>query len=112
MDSFDPKEKLGCAENSASPGSEIVDPRAADDFDPRCYPRADGVSAPSPEANERDDRIKLEFCAVYYQLNRLYARLIDLRRREGDQADERGERVLLQEIETHLRIRDGLEDRY
>src|SRR6185369_9961290 len=86
--------------------------RSESDFDPAFYPLAGGGPPPSPESDDRDDRIKLEFCAVYYQLNRLHARLTDLRKQLRAPAGGDQERDLLREIERTLRLRDALEDRY
>jgi hypothetical protein len=91
---------------------EFNDPRSESDFDPAFYPLAGGCPPPSPESNDRDDRIKLEFCAVYYQLNRINARLTDLRKQQGEPAAGDQERCLLMEVEGTLRLRDALEDRY
>ena len=92
--------------------SEFSDPRSGNDFDPKFYPQADGAAPPSAAPEDRNGRIKLEFCAVYYELNRLHAKLSELRLREGDSLGHGQERELMQEIEKHLRLRDKLEDQY
>src|SRR5947207_14278456 len=102
MNSFSTPKTPGPLGGTTSGTSGFMDPRLEKDFAPTFYPAADGAPAPSPESNDRDDRIKLEFCAVYCHLNRLYARLTDARRHTADRANsERRERELLQEIETH-----------
>jgi hypothetical protein len=112
MNASDPSDMPGRTGDSALQSSGFVDPRSEKDFDPRFYPQGDGVAAPLSESNSRDDRIKLEFCAVYYRLNRLHARLAEMRRHVEALAGDARERDLLQEIEKHLRLRDELEDRY
>jgi len=112
MNSLNPSQKPGIPGESDSLTSGSIDPRAEKDFNSKFYPAADGCPPPSPESHDRNDRIKLEFCAVYYQLNRLHAGLTDLRSHPGNLTDVHRERALLQQIEAHLRIRDGLEDRY
>ena len=106
------------SENPGPPGSPpslslgLIDPRLERDFDPKLYPKANGALPPAPEAEDRDDRIKIEFCAAYYQLNRLQTGLTEMRRGASYSAGDGRERELMQEIEKHLRIRDELEDRY
>lgn len=90
----------------------LVDPRLQTDFDPKLFPKAKGNAVLIPEIKDPNERITLEFCTVYYELNRLYAS--SKRAREQEQSPERSvqERALMQEIEKYLRIRDELEDRY
>lgn len=114
MNSLDRMERpgAGATGESLSPSPGFVDPRTGRDFIPEFYPLADAGRAPLPSAQERNDRIRSEFCAVYYHLNRLHAQLTDLRARAASSVDNDQERPLLQEIEIHLRHRDSLENRY
>ncbi|MEO8428119.1 MAG: hypothetical protein ABI651_13495 [Verrucomicrobiota bacterium] len=90
----------------------FVDPRSEADFDPNRYPTADGTAAPASAPKDRNERITLEFCTVYYQLNRLYARLMETRSHAENPERSVKERAVMQEIENYLRSRDELEDSY
>jgi len=57
----------------------FTDPRSRAEFQPQHYPRVNGQEAPPPSATERNDRIKLEFLAAYYELNCACARLLAVR---------------------------------
>ena len=75
------------------------------------YPTADGKPIPARNSKDRNARVKAEFLAAYHTLNRCYADLLEIRRKQiNDSA--RGERAALRKIETALRRRDQLEDRY
>lgn len=102
----------GRSGGSPTHSSQFIDPRSEEDFDPRFYPKADGASATSTESSDRDDWIKLEFCAVYYRLNQLHAKLTEMRGNAGEPDGESCAPELMQEIEKQLRLRDELEDRY
>jgi hypothetical protein len=103
----------GESEPLSTPSSVSFDVRLASDFAPQFYPQADGAPVPPGGSGDRDDTIKIEFCAVYYQLNRLHACLSELRQKEeGSSPDRLQERELLEEVENHLRLRDALEDKY
>ncbi|MCI0539602.1 MAG: hypothetical protein L0Z50_30700 [Verrucomicrobiales bacterium] len=112
MNSFNSNDMPGRAGHSAGTCSGFIDPRWEKDFSPSLYPKADGALAPSPESGDRDDRIKVEFCAVYYRLNLLHAQLTEMRKNAGDSDGDRRACDLMGEIEKHLRLRDELEDRY
>ena len=92
--------------------SGAEDPRSRDGFLPQYYPSANGKYAPPVEATERNDRILLEFLAAYYELNREYARLREVRQQPDSPARIEAERERMQTIEKALIRRDGLEDRY
>lgn len=94
--------------------SEWFDPRKATDFNPRWYPKADGRDAPACDSTDPHDRIRLQFLAAYYELNRSYARLMQLRRAAPKKpgTPQAGEAAALKQIEAILRRRDALEDRY
>jgi hypothetical protein len=87
-----------------------TDPREEVGFIAEYFPLANGHAAPAANLVDKNDRIIVEFLAVYYRLNCTHARLVDVRNREG--TGSHAERPLLQEIETALRVRDGLEDKY
>ena len=95
--------------DTANEFSTPADPRSTAGFIPELYPLANGHSAPAMTATERTDRIRIEFLSAYYQINLAYARLLKFRESKDTAQSERG---LLQEIETMLRIRDALEDKY
>jgi hypothetical protein len=88
---------------------QLGEPRGEPDFDPAFYPVAQCVSAPDLPTTSSSEQIQGEFCAVYYRLNRLHARLQENRRTSGVGEQER---ELLRAIENHLTLRDELEDRY
>ena len=92
--------------------SAFVDPRCRSDFLPQHYPTANGQTAPSVAATERNDRIILELLAAYYDLNCGYARLLEVRKSANSPERREAERKCLQTIEKVLIVRDGLEDRY
>jgi len=92
--------------------SGFQDPRSRSDFLPQHYPRANGKEAPPIDAAAQNDRIVLEFLAVYYELNSESSRLLEVRKRPDSQQRSEAERERLQAIEKVLILRDGLEDRY
>jgi hypothetical protein len=98
--------------NSGTGSYQWVDPRQRPDFQPDHYPKVDGHEAPPGNAPERNDRIKAEFCAVYYDLNRLYARLLNARKTLTGATGKAAEREIIQAIEKVLIGRDALEDRF
>jgi len=75
------------------------------------YPTADGEPGPARNSKDRNARVKAEFLAAYHSLNCCYGDLLEIRRKQiNDPA--RDERAALRKIETALRLRDQLEDRY
>ena len=82
------------------------------DFRPEYFPRANGRVGPAPDAIGRNDRIKLEFLAVYYRLNCEYARLLQARAKAESPECKKTDAKCLRAIETILIVRDGLEDKY
>jgi hypothetical protein len=112
MNSSDPSQTLKPAGDNFSEEVRFIEIRAEEDFDPKLYPKVDGSAAPGSAPKNRNERITLEFCGVYYALNRLYMRLWETRNRAEGPARNARERATMQEIEKHLRIRDELEDRY
>lgn len=88
------------------------DPRSRSDFRAKCYPRANGGKAPPLDAAARNDRIILEFLAVYYDLNCQYAALLQVRKGLKSAGRTRTEAEHLLAIERSLIARDRLEDRY
>src|SRR5262245_26378649 len=63
-----------------SAGIGCGDPRSYPDFRPPFYPAVNGKTAPSVDTAGRNDRITLEFLAVYYELNCRYAALVEARK--------------------------------
>ena len=91
--------------------SGFQDPRSRSDFLPQHYPRANGKEAPPIDAAAQNDRIVLEFLAVYYKLNCEYFHLLEVRERPDSRERSGAERERLQAIEKVLILRDSLEDR-
>ena len=87
------------------------DPRREPGFRPSFYPSANGKDAPPVDADAQNDRILLEFLAVYYELNCEYFRLLEVRERPNSRERAGAERERLQAIEKVLILRDSLEDR-
>src|SRR5947208_2796583 len=90
--------------------SGFQDPRSGNGFLPQHYPRANGKDAPPTDAAARNDRILLEFLAVYYELNCEYSRLLEVRKRPDSQQRNEAEREQYKAIEKVLVLRDDLED--
>lgn len=90
----------------------FTDPRSRAEFQPQHYPCVNGQEAPPPTARGRNDRIKLEFLAAYYDLNCEYARLVAVRQEADSPARREAEKKCLQNVESLLIVRDGLEDRH
>ena len=88
------------------------DPRRRPDFRPQYYPKANDRNCPPPGASARNDRVMLEFLAVYYQLNCEYARLVETRAMTQSPDRAKTEQECLHAIEKALILRDGLEDHY
>ncbi|HTL55812.1 MAG TPA: hypothetical protein VL361_09040 [Candidatus Limnocylindrales bacterium] len=88
------------------------DPRSRTDFRAKYYPRANAREGPPPDASARNERVMLEFLAVYYELNCQYAALLEERKNSRASAQTRRELELLRAIERTLIARDRLEDRY
>ena len=86
----------------------ISDPRVGTDFEAVHWPLGDGGDAPPANSAERIERRKIEFLAMYYALNRLYARLAAIRARASAEDDH----PILQEIQIAIQDRDSLEDFY
>ena len=90
----------------------LTDPREAPGFRADFYPTANGKAPPPPGSPDPHDRLVLDFLSAYYQINRGYARLLEIRAEAPSEERQQRERVALQEIETTLRTRDALEDFY
>jgi hypothetical protein len=93
--------------DSASP-----DPRNAPGFLPHLFPSANGAASPPFTADERNNRIVMDFRAAYYEINLRWVRLCELRAQSQIPDFEQRERAALQAIETALRHRDEMEDHY
>jgi hypothetical protein len=100
-----------CMSDQPTP-TRLDDPRSHADFDPHLYPGVNRQEAPAPNATERNNRIKLEFLAVYYRLNREHVRLQNLRGQPETEQRRAGELDILRAIERLLVLRDNLEDEY
>lgn len=90
----------------------LNDPGSRQEFQHKFYPLANGKPGPPANAEDRNDRIMLEFLAVYCELNRAYSKLLDVRRSLESPDRGRAEDAVLREIEKILIERDDLEDRY
>ena len=93
---------------------EWLDPRKARGFNPDWYPKADGREAPASDSSDSCDLIRLQFLAVYYELNCGYARLQAFRSANPKKPGtaQAGELTALKQIEALLRRRDALEDQF
>jgi hypothetical protein len=91
----------------ASPS--LKDPRIGSNFLPHFLPLSDCGDPPPPDAPGRNDQVRLEFLAAYYELNTAYAQL--LLDQQKDRAPTESARAS-RKIERLLRLRDHLEDRY
>jgi hypothetical protein len=94
----------------ASPAFE--DPRTRSGFRAKYYPKANRREAPAVNTTGRNDRVILEFLAVYYELNCQYDALLQARKKPKSPERTRTEAAHLQVIEQILIARDRLEDRY
>src|SRR5262245_52730713 len=95
-----------------APSSAFQDPRSRSDFRSEYYPKANGRQAPPLNASGRNDRLMLEFLAVYYDLNCQYATLLQLRKEPKSAGQASTESEHLRAIEKTLIARDRLEDHY
>jgi len=95
-----------------APAAPLTDPRTSPDFLPQLFPSANGSTSWPVSDDEKNDRIVMDFLAAYYQINRGWARLRELRARPPEADFATLERSALESIETALRIRDELEDHY
>jgi hypothetical protein len=94
------------------PKPRFADPRNAGDFCARYYPKLSGEPAPTVRCRDRSARIKREFLAAYYALNRAWASLRQVRKLKSSAARTQRERLPMLKIERALRRRDALEDYY
>ncbi len=85
------------------------DPRIAPDFDPNCFPLANGDPLPMEEASELQ-RLQLSLACAYYLLNRAYAALCEFRDKGAENQGDQSEYELLQEIEKALIHKENQED--
>ena len=94
--------------------SERCDPRNEADFCLQWYPKADGKDAPPADSTDRQDRIRLKFLAAYYNINKAYAHLLEIRRIHSIASAEgkTAELEALRAIEVLLCERDALEDEF
>jgi hypothetical protein len=95
-----------------APKPRVRDPRGAAGFHQGWYPSANGGEAPAAGARDRNERIQIEFLAVYYELNVGYAALLEVRAARSGEGRCGAERRQLRGIERGLRRRDALEDHY
>jgi hypothetical protein len=102
------KRPVDSAQGGAARAATSSDPRLLPDFHAEYLPLCDGGIIPPADTTDRIERRQIEFLAVYYRLNRLYALLqaIRLGLTPGDDA------LVLREIQKAMRDRDALEDRY
>lgn len=101
--------------NAAEPINQLQppqDPRSRKDFLDKHFPLANGNAAPPVNATERNDRITIGFLSIYYELNCLHARLLEIRGRPASPDRDAAERDCLLELEKLLIVRDEFEDFY
>lgn len=91
---------------------KLNDPCSREDFQHPIYPLANGKPGPPADSEDRNDRIMLEFLAIYYDLNWGYSKLLEVRQRFDSPERASAEADVLREIERILIRRDELEDRY
>jgi hypothetical protein len=89
-----------------------TDPSTRPGFNPAWLPLANGSSALPPSADPRNVDVVREFQAAYYEINTWWAALRTLRAQPDAPDFAQQERTALQNIETALRHRDELEDRF
>jgi hypothetical protein len=94
------------------PPADFKDPRSAPGFLPQFIPRANGQDAPRPDSAPWEDRVMLEFLAIYYELNHAYSQLLQAKIRTESSGDASEQRRGQQCLEQWLVRRDALEDRY
>jgi hypothetical protein len=92
--------------------TSMDDPRSQPNFQPSHFPRANGKEAPPAHTGDRNEKVVLEFLAVYYALNCEHATLREVRHNAASSQQAAVERERLQAIEKVLIQRDGLEDKY
>jgi len=97
---------------SGNPLRPLPDPRESADFRSAYFPTANGHPAPPADVAEFNPRMTLEFLAAYYEINCLADRLMQVRAEPPSEARQQRERATLQAIDTALRRRDALEDRF
>jgi hypothetical protein len=84
------------------------DPRTGSNFLPEFLPLCDLGDPPPADTTNRNDRVRLEFLAVYYELNLASAELMTARREIGSAETAR----LEQKVAEFGQRRDRLEDYY
>jgi hypothetical protein len=100
------------SESDPNFSNAIEEPRRRRDFQPQFYPNANGKEAPAVDAPGRNDRLVLEFLAVYYELNLAYHRLVETRQAPASPERKQAEKKCLQSVERLLILRDSLEDQF
>jgi len=91
--------------------TSAVDPRGRPGFESNFFPLADGVILDSERPIPRWGCLQLEFCCIYYELNRLAEALERVRRATGGGRIPDTE-VLSEAMAVVLRQRASLEDRW
>jgi hypothetical protein len=97
---------------SAKHAIDQTDPRSMPDFQERFFPLCNGKPAPLPANSKGNERIMLEFLALYYQLNRIHLKLSNIRAATESPERAQSESNCLRELEKVLIQRDALEDHY
>src|SRR6185503_16976276 len=92
--------------------TSINDPRSQPNFHSSHFPRANGKEAPPAQTGDRNEKVVLEFLAVYYALNCEQAYLREVRKNTASPEQAAVERECFQSIEKILIQRDSLEDKY
>ncbi|MSU62692.1 MAG: hypothetical protein EXS31_09890 [Pedosphaera sp.] len=89
----------------------IIDPRESAGFASEYFPTTNGKESPVASSSDRNSRIMGEFAAAYYDINRQYAKLLQIRAEPPRTGMADREREQMQNLERALRSRDELEDR-
>lgn len=91
------------------PSPDFHDPRLRSGFEPSCWPRCNGTTAPLPGSPGLHERRCLEFLAAFYQLNVFNKQLQALRKARAPRPRIK---ALLNKIATATAALEALEDRY
>jgi hypothetical protein len=91
----------------APENSLLKDPRVSDTFQPYFFPLSDLSEFPPGNPEKKNNRIRLEFLILYYEINLVSARLIDPKVRT-DSEKQRSE----QQLKSLRRDLQQLEDYY
>ncbi len=96
----------------AATDERIMDLGASTTLASEYFPTTNGLESPDASSSDRNSRIMGEFAEAYYEINRRYAKLLQLRAKSLPTGMAVQEREQMQNLEQALKSRDELEDRY